>query len=186
MPSYSLTLINEKKRFYDRFAVFLFVINAVAVVSFFFVKGNTLLSNISGGFTLLLLLIAIAVYSKKAWHPHRRILFYLATFAAILYWIAAGYWWAGLLTGLLAALYMVSQQNPVVAVTEKQISYPSFPVRRFAWEQLNNIILKDGLLTIDLKNNRLIQQAIDDKNSPVNEQNFNEFCRQQLQSGQKA
>jgi hypothetical protein len=45
---------------------------------------------------------------------------------------------------------------------------------------LNNAILKDGILTIDFKNNRVLQAEIEDRMNDVNEVEFNDFCRQQL------
>ena len=46
--------------------------------------------------------------------------------------------------------------------------------------EINNIVLKDGLLTIDLKNNKLIQKEVNDEVLPSDEHDFNEFCRQRL------
>jgi hypothetical protein len=42
------------------------------------------------------------------------------------------------------------------------------------------MVIKDGLFTVDFKNNRLIQQAVDEGVSTVNEKVFNEFCSKQL------
>jgi len=55
-------------------------------------------------------------------------------------------------------------------------------VRKIQWAAVANMILKDGLLTIDMKNNRIIQQYIDDAKTKVDQQEFNEFCRQHLVS----
>jgi hypothetical protein len=41
-------------------------------------------------------------------------------------------------------------------------------------------MIKDGLLTIDFKNNRIIQQQIANISSGIDEKEFNDFCRQQL------
>ena len=71
------------------------------------------------------------------------------------------------------------QKKTLVSIFTDKILYPSLPQKNISWPELNAIILKDGLLTIDFKNNKLIQQTIDE-NSTVNEQDFNEFCRQQL------
>ena len=60
-----------------------------------------------------------------------------------------------------------------------QIIYPSFPKRIIHWKELSNVILKDGLLTIDFKNNKIIQQSIMYADR-VNEKEFNEFCKKQL------
>ena len=81
---------------------------------------------------------------------------------------------------LLFIFYFLSKRKLKVIVSSKGISYPSFPQRHIAWRSLSNVILKDGLLTIDLKNNRIIQQYVDDDQTRVNEAEFNEFCSQQL------
>jgi hypothetical protein len=39
------------------------------------------------------------------------------------------------------------------------------------------VILKDGILTIDFRNDKLIQQEISES---INEPEFNEFCRDSL------
>jgi hypothetical protein len=55
--------------------------------------------------------------------------------------------------------------------------------RRISWAELNNVVLKDGLLTIDFKNNRLFQQEVDDQEDDEydgSEDEFNAFCSQQL------
>jgi hypothetical protein len=44
--------------------------------------------------------------------------------------------------------------------------------------------MKDGVLTIDFKNNKIIQQSIDEARSSVNEKEFNEFCQKQLQASE--
>ncbi|MGC4034655.1 MAG: hypothetical protein QM764_01750 [Chitinophagaceae bacterium] len=45
---------------------------------------------------------------------------------------------------------------------------------------MSNAILKDGILTIDFKNNKIIQAEIDEEYAVVNEKEFNEFCKRQL------
>jgi hypothetical protein len=51
------------------------------------------------------------------------------------------------------------------------------------WSELNNVILRDGLLTIDFNNNTLIQVDTDDEDNAdyeVTEDEFNAYCRSQL------
>ena len=53
----------------------------------------------------------------------------------------------------------------------------NFPQKEYSWEMLDNVMLRDNILTIDLKNNTLIQLEIE---SNINEIQFNEFAQQQL------
>jgi hypothetical protein len=80
----------------------------------------------------------------------------------------------------LVMLYYIAKRILRVVFWESEIIYPAWPVRKISWKELNNVILKDSILTIDLKNNKLIQQSIDEIKTSVNEKEFNEFCRQQL------
>ena len=52
----------------------------------------------------------------------------------------------------------------------------------YDWSAFNNVILKDGLLTLDFKNNRLFQKEIadDDEEDDADEEEFNSFCRSRL------
>ena len=66
-------------------------------------------------------------------------------------------------------------KNPLVTINTKGISITKMlgnPVHD--WSEFNNIILKDSLLTLDFKNNKLLQLNITENN--VDETNFNTFC----------
>jgi len=45
------------------------------------------------------------------------------------------------------------------------------------------VILKDGLLTLDFKNNKVYQkEALDDDEPDADEDEFNEYCKSRLQT----
>ena len=95
-------------------------------------------------------------------------------------WIIAGYYGFAVLSLFLCVLYFFSIRKKIIVFSKSGIVYPSFPQINLFWNELHHTILKDGLLTIDLRNNRLIQQLIDETKTVVNEQDFNDFCSQQL------
>ena len=80
----------------------------------------------------------------------------------------------------LFGLYLVSKRELKIIIENDHIVYPAFPKRRLNWNELNNMVLKDGLLTIDFKNNRIIQQYIEETSHTINEKEFNDFCIEQL------
>ena len=54
---------------------------------------------------------------------------------------------------------------------------------KVSWNELNNVVIKDGILTVDFKNNRLIQLLTDDDEDDdydVDDDEFNAYCLQQL------
>ena len=78
----------------------------------------------------------------------------------------------------------------IAAVLEKQVKFPeeiafdsteivvnSFPKKVYSWNELNNVVLKDGLLTIDFKNNKLYQKEVDAEVSKQVETEFNSFAK---------
>lgn len=106
---------------------------------------------------------------------------------------AAG-WFVGIESNLfIGALYAVA------GLLEKQVKFPreigfnedeiiinSLPKKSIAWSDLNNVIIKDGLLTIDKKNNIIFQKEIEGQVSTSLEKEFNEFCAKCLSSAHNA
>jgi hypothetical protein len=134
MQEFHIFLKNDKRKFYDRFAIFLFVLALISTGIYLFNAGRNIL--LYGAGILILLLMFYALIRKEL----------------------------------------------RVTVNKKQIVYPSIPVKKISWPSVSNLILKEGLLTIDMKNNRIIQQYIDDAKTTVDERIFNEFCSQQLKA----
>lgn len=98
----------------------------------------------------------------------------------MLAWINTGNYFLAAVTVVFELLSFYSLRKQVIIISKDIIFYPSFPPKKILWNKLNNIILKDSILTIDLKNNKIIQQLIDETQIVINEKEFNEFCRQQL------
>jgi hypothetical protein len=68
-----------------------------------------------------------------------------------------------------------------IGFTSDHIVINSLFRRIYPWSAFNNVILKDGLLTLDFKDNRLIQKEAEEDDDPdAGEDEFNEFCRHRL------
>ncbi len=93
-------------------------------------------------------------------------------------WSRSPYWWFSFILIVFLFLDIVAHRKLKLTVSAEKISYPSFPEKQIEWNELTNLILKDGLITIDFKNNKIIQQPI--LNSDIDEKEFNEFCKLQL------
>ena len=177
MQEFQLLLINEKRGLYYRFSLYFIIGLSVLFIYFAFFEDNDLLD--SRKFTLsgfiVLFLIACLFDKRKAPRIYAGSLFFIAYAWSALkfYWLAVGV----LLFGL---LFILAVRKKVVVLDTEKIIYPSFPKKIIRWTELNNVLIKDGLLTIDFKNNKLIQQLIDESASSVNEKEFNEFCQRQL------
>jgi hypothetical protein len=107
----------------------------------------------------------------------KHLLSYCMIFTA---WVMLGYWWVSLINLILFIFSLLAGKVPVIYVNNEGIFLPSFPKKKIQWNELTNLLLKDDMLTIDFKNNRIIQQLIDEKNNDIDENNFNEFCARQI------
>ena len=77
---------------------------------------------------------------------------------------------------ILAYLYLKAKKDFTVKVAKNGVEFSGLPNRTFNWSDLNNLILKDNLLTIDFKNDKVIQQYLPENNQ-IKEQDFNDFCK---------
>ena len=176
MKQFELILKNEKEASYKRISILLLALNLVGILFITYLKDFR-----NWGALIIAAIAVFAAFSsfyfrnknEKAILPGA---FFLLSFA----WIVAGYWVIGVFNILFMMLHLAALQKPIVSINEKHVIYPSFPKKKIDWQELSNLILKDGLLTIDLKNNRIIQQHIADISSTIDEKEFNDFCRQQL------
>ncbi len=178
MQKFDLVLKNEKARSYLRLGWFIIIILTLIYAWFGlfsnlpFPKGRTY-----GFLGLLFITLLFWFYFRNTKYRFGPSPFYIILIAG---WIMREqYLFAGI-TLFFQMLHELSLRKKQVIVSEEMIIYPSFPLKKINWKDLNNSLLKDGLLTIDFKNDKVIQQRIDDSKTSVNEKEFNEFCRQQL------
>ena len=180
---YNIFLRNDKTGLYDRFAALIFILNGIGLITAVVYGGpDASTTDFKGfwlGFAAVITIVPIVVVLKKANKRLQQFIIF-CTIAAVLCWVYIGYWWFGVALVILVLLYLRSKKELAVSIEAKKIIYPSFPERRIDWEDLNNLMLKDRLLTIDFKNNKLVQQYIDPKSYTINEQEFNDFCKRQV------
>jgi hypothetical protein len=96
--------------------------------------------------------------------------------------------WIGLIFAILIFLEAQAKHVVEIGFDTDCIVFNTLFSRRFHWSDFNNIILRDGLLTVDFKNNRLIQREIvdDEAEDDADEDEFNAFCREQLNAARES
>lgn len=125
----------------------------------------------ASGFIFLWVMIRFVSFRK----PYYR----LALLVAGVYFIfsPAGYGWVGILyliAGLLEKQAKVPQE---LGFDKEGITTNSLIVKHYPWSELQNVLIKDNLLTIDFKNNKLFQKEILNPISKELEIEFNAFCK---------
>ena len=137
------------------------------------------LLNIIACIILLLAAIFVKVLIKKL--KINKLV--LLTAAAVLTFITTGSVSFVLILLFYGILVKFVIKKPGIEVSAAGISIIKFfnaPVHQ--WNEFNNVILKDNLLTVDFKNNKLLQLEIDETNGEINEKIFNNFCNGQLKT----
>ena len=176
MKQFELTLKNEKETSYKKISIFLLVLNMIGILFIAYLK------DFKNWIPVIVAAIAVlAAFSSFYFRSRNEKAILIGAFLLLsVAWILSGYWVVGVLNILFMILHTASLQKPIVSINERQVIYPSFPKKIIDWQDLSNLIIKDGLLTIDFKNNKIIQQQIADISSTIDEKEFNDFCSQQL------
>lgn len=181
MQQYDLTLVDEKVKSYKRIGWIIIFINIIILFYLSLFAANKLMASGSRA-TLILLALTFAVryFLKRKKTRFLQVNIDVFFLFLMLGWIGTQQYWLSAVMGVFYVLSGITQRKFIASFSSEKIVYPSFPVKNIAWTELNIVILKDGLLTIDFKNDRIIQQSVDETITVTNEQEFNDFCRQQL------
>jgi len=175
---YQFIIPNKKQQIYFVFAVGIILLNIIgaAVYNFTIGAGAT---NAWVFAVACIVIFSIVLYFFSAPRRYRFAGTLILVFG--IFWMSRTFYQLFFVNLLLWGLYTVARRNLVVTVSEKHISYPSFPVKMIQWNMINNVVLKDDILTIDLKNNKIYQHLIEYLHGETDEAEFNDFCRKQLQ-----
>ena len=113
------------------------------------------------------ILLEKLTFKKKLFLPIASIVLFIATgsilFAFILLLV-------GMLSSYISTSYRIHFTLDLVTIENGLFR------NTYRWNEFSNILVKDELITLDFKNNRLIQLMLDVAISPVNEIEFNDFC----------
>ena len=89
--------------------------------------------------------------------------------------------------GMLYVIAGISEKflaaNVEIGFSENTIVKTGWVNKKYSWSELNNVVIKDDLLTMDFKNNTLLQAYTDDEEDEeydVVDEEFNQYCKRQL------
>jgi len=174
MGNYTIILPNEKAATYRAVTFIIACINLIAFCYLYIKSTNemgAMLASI-GAILFVFTLILLTFFSSK------KQAFYIsmAFVCAGLIWLYVGLYLIGILVLLFSLFGFFTTQTFKIVVSDKGILYPSFPSVQIRWEEVAQAILKDNILTIDLKNNKLYQFVVPEKDNHIIESDFNLFC----------
>jgi hypothetical protein len=128
-------------------------------------------------------IVLYTTYCILAGKRKKRIVYYrLALFIAAIGWFATPLHniWLSLLY-LIAGLIEQQIKFPAeVGVNEQGITLNTFPKKKYEWKEINNMIIKDDLLTIDFKNNKIFQKELEENTDNSLIEELNNYCAAHL------
>jgi len=134
-------------------------------------------------FTCALLLLALywlyRVFINKPVFIYLNIILLLAS----VYWFIQGSGLAifmGIMLVIAALFERRLKMKHVIYISPAGVTLQTSLNKTLTWAQLANVIVKDGLLTIDTKSNKLYQKEVAVDFTAENEAEINEFCRLRL------
>ena len=124
-----------------------------------------------------IILFTMAVWVNKLFVQFRVNISLLLCIAAVILFIATGSLPFAAVLAVYSLAFKKLYVKPIVKVNIKGVSIKKlFGSPIHSWGEFNNIILKDNLLTLDFKNNKLLQLTLVENEDSVDENNFNTFC----------
>ena len=179
MKKFELILKNEKEKFYRMISWIIIVTNLA-----FFIYMSAATGFTRFGPLFYVLLVGVTIFVPRYFrNPNEKPGFFGPFFIISMGWFNSGYyWWVGIIVAFFMIFDGIASRPLVVKVFADKIIYPSWPKKEIGWNELNNVILKDDLFTIDFKNDKLIQQYTSpgDVDNNVDEKEFNQFCNDQI------
>jgi hypothetical protein len=171
LKSRSHTAINWVSRFLYLFAIICYA---------YFFRINTESRLAYGAF--IALITAWWVFIEWKARTEEVVYYRLGLSIAVLGWLLQPYqnYWLAAFYAICAVLERQVKFPEEIAFNENHVVVNSFPKRTIPWAEVSNAIIKDGILTVDFRNNKLIQKEIEDEVEPSVEKEFNAFCQQQL------
>lgn len=175
----SIAIPNDKAAAYRVVTLFILLSNLLAF-------GYAVLYAISSAVVIFLYvgfvtsLLSLVVFIMRAYYPgFKKTRVEITFIICAMAWIFSGNHLLGILLFVFAMAGLVANRKYLIHFTEQHICYPSFPEKIFLWSEVDFVMLKDDILTIEMKDNRLMQFTIDkEEAAEINAEEFNHVCKE--------
>ena len=174
MQQFDISLKNSKIKSYRVIALLIVIVN-LAFFIFFLITGFHFFESASAVFLILLYCLYRFYLSKKF-----KIGFYLDDLSFFILagcWVATQNYFAAFLSAIMGILYHLSLQKLQFIFADDFVKKVNFPPKEFLWSKFTNVMLRDNILTLDFRNNKLLQLEIED-GKKIDERMFNKFAKE--------
>lgn len=173
-----IVLRNETSRYVNIIGFLLTAGSALLFTREMIARNQVILPYIIGVvFIVGLLLWNAYLYFKT----DKEIRYSKALLVAALVWMKMPYFqWLLIVFAILAVLEYQAKLSPEIGFSPDQVVFNRLFRKKYSWKEIDNVVLKDGILTIDFENNKLFQKEIDSGENEASEMEFNLWVRDKL------
>ncbi len=183
MVNFSIEVPDSKSSSYTMVTGIVFLLNVLvfAWLSFAGEKSTASSLCIVGLALNLSALMLFFLFNKK--NVFKKFRLDIIFIISAIIWAIIGKWLLAVLLIVFAVMGFFTNRKLNILFSDEGILYPSFPPRNIPWTEVSGVILKDDILTIDLKNNQLFQFSLEnDAVEGLDAPKFNRYCREMLNS----
>lgn len=176
--NYVVTLKNQHTRSLDLLGILISVVS----LSFFLrelIIGSSAALAAGMGILGILLFLTLNYFDLK---KGKKVYYAKPMLIAALVWMKMPY--MNILSIVFIALALLEYQAKYaveIGFSETEIVINAIIKKRYPWTAFSNVVLKDGLLTMDFTNNKLLQkEVLDQEDDDAEEDEFNDWCKEQI------
>ena len=159
MNKFSIPIPNDREKTYRIVTFIIITLNFLGFGYIFVLSQNTIASVIS---------ITGLVINGVPWIYYlinkEHLKFPLTVLNGLLsgcIWLYFGISAVGSMLILFTFMGYFANKEKVIIFSDDGILYPCFPEKKYTWDEVTQIVWKDDILSIDLKNNKLMQFKIE-------------------------
>jgi hypothetical protein len=179
--TYVVTLKNRQAPYIDWTGMLLSFLSSLLFL-FEMIKGEEVSLAYLLGTIFILGVLAWNVYQSRV--HSKKVYYSRALLIAALVWMKMPYLQGLSIVFILLALMEYQAKYAIeVGFSESHILLNNFFKKKIPWSSLHQVVLKDGLLTIDFRSNKIWQKEVEEEDDfDADEDEFNEWCKQQVEN----
>jgi hypothetical protein len=173
---YIIVLKNESSRYVNISGFLLTTGSAVLFAREMVFRNMIVLPYLAG----IIFIAGLLIWNAFLYYRTDKEIYYSkALLIAGLVWTKMPYFeWLVIVFAFLALLEYQAKRSPEIGFADDHIMINRLFKKKISWEEIENVVLRDGWLTIDFKNNKVLQNEIDGGENEASEEEFNEWLTQ--------
>jgi len=177
---YVVTLKNNSSRYIDRLSLLLLFTSFAFFVREQLLSPNELKIAYTAGALIILGFVVWNLLQQRL-QPGKIVFYGRALIITSIIWVMMPYLnWLIVPYAILGLVERQAKMPTEIGFSDDSVVIGSLLRRKYKWTDFNNVVLKDDLLTLDFKNNRLLQRETIDEEGDAEEDEFNDYCRERL------